>query len=150
MPGRDNVPMMHSGSPPQPPGDAAAIVANPKTGVGAKKAPMHLVPPVPTILQALAHADGARKYGAFNWRDSKVPLSTYIAAFERHIDALKDGEDNATDSGLPHLAHLMAGCAVVLDAQSVGNLIDDRPTAGAAARILDQIANGGPVSLDPD
>lgn len=108
---------------------------NPKTLVGASKIPLHLVPPSAKHYLAMALADGGRKYGPYNWRDAAISISTYKAAMERHMDAFWDGEDIAEDSGVHHVAHAMACCALILDALSIGKLVDDRPTAGAAAQI---------------
>lgn len=104
---------------------------NPKTLVGASKVPLHLVPPSAKHFLAEALGDGARKYGPYNWRDSKISISTYKAAMERHMDAFWDGEDYAADSGVHHVAHAMACCALILDAMSIDMLVDDRPTPGA-------------------
>jgi hypothetical protein len=106
---------------------------NPKTLIGATKVPLHLVPPSAKHFLALALADGAKKYGPYNWRDAKISVSVYKAAAERHLDAFWDGENFARDSGVHHIAHAMACMALMLDAYTVGMLNDDRPTAGAAA-----------------
>ena len=108
---------------------------NPKTAIGATKVPLHLVPPSAKHYLALALADGAKKYGPYNWREHKISISVYKAAMERHVDAFWDGEENAKDSGVHHLAHAMACCALMLDAMSIGMLQDDRPTKGAAAQL---------------
>lgn len=108
---------------------------NPKTAQGALKVPLHLVPPSATHYLALAFKDGAAKYGPFNWREKGVSASVYVAAAMRHLDAFRDGEDLSPDALVHHLAHVMACCAIVLDAQSVGKLNDDRPTKGAAAAL---------------
>jgi spermidine/putrescine-binding protein len=114
---------------------------NPKTLVGSSKVPLHLVPPSAAHFLALALADGGKKYGPYNWRDSAISVSTYKAAAQRHWDAFWDGEDNATDSGVHHLAHAMACSALLLDAMTIGKLVDDRPTKGAAARLQAEFAN---------
>jgi len=108
---------------------------NPKTAAGATKVPLHLVPPSATHYLALAFKDGAEKYGAYNWRVKGVSASVYIAAAMRHLDAYRDGEDVSRDALVHHLGHVMACCAIVLDAASVGMLNDDRPTKGAAASL---------------
>ncbi|MFL9582382.1 dATP/dGTP diphosphohydrolase domain-containing protein [Stenotrophomonas sp. AB1(2024)] len=114
---------------------------NPKTAVGATKVPLHLVPPSAKHYLALALADGARKYGPYNWRDSKISVSVYVAAMHRHIDAFWDGEDFAEDSGVHHLAHAMACLALLLDANGVGMLQDDRPTPGAVGQLQYAFSN---------
>jgi hypothetical protein len=114
---------------------------NPKTIAGAARLPLHLVPPSAVSALAEAMADGARKYGPYNWRESPISVSPYIAAAMRHLHAFWDGEDNARDSGVSHLAHAMATLAVLTDAFSVGVAIDDRPPKGKAADIQAAYAN---------
>lgn len=109
---------------------------NPKTLLGVRKVPYHYVPPSAVIHLAMALKDGARKYGPYNWRSKAISSSTYFAACKRHLDAWWDGEEVAEDSGVHHLAHAMACMALLLDAESVGMLNDDRPPPGATARLL--------------
>jgi hypothetical protein len=109
--------------------------ANPKDAQARKKVPIGLVPPALVIGAAEALADGARKYGAYNWRDIAIQYSVYIEAIERHTLALKDGEDIAADSLIHHVKHIAAGCAIILDALGHGNLIDDRKP-GPGAKLL--------------
>lgn len=108
---------------------------NPKTRLGALKVPLHLVPPSASHYLALALADGAKKYGPYNWRSEPISISTYYGAMKRHVDAFWDGQDEASDSGVHHLAHAMACCALMLDAMECGKLVDDRPSEGPAARL---------------
>ena len=109
---------------------------NPKTRVAASKAPLNLVPPSSTFYLSKAFADGAKKYGPYNWRSEPVSASVYYAALLRHMQAWWDGEDVAQDSKIEHLAHAMACIAILLDADSVGSLQDDRPTSGAMPLLL--------------
>lgn len=78
---------------------------------------------------ATVHATGAVKYGERNWRIDKILASTYEGAMMRHLISWVNGEDLDPDSGQSHLYHLRACCAVVLDAQMYGTLIDDRDRA---------------------
>ena len=65
---------------------------------------------------AAVHAHGADKYGERNWRIDPIKASTYEAAILRHFMAyFYDGEDVDPDSGLNHLYHIRACCAVMLD-----------------------------------
>lgn len=116
---------------------------NPKTAIGATKAPLHLVPPSSIHYLSLAFKDGAKKYGPYNWRDQKVSSSVYVGAAMRHIGAWWDGQNLSQDASVEHLAHVMACCAIILDAASVGMLNDDRPTAGAAPDLQAEFASGG-------
>jgi hypothetical protein len=114
---------------------------NPKTLAGASRLPLHLVPPSAVAALASAMADGARKYGPYNWRTSPISVSTYVSAAQRHLHAYWDGEDNARDSGVHHLAHAMASMALLIDALSLDVLVDDRPPKGKAADLQAAYAN---------
>lgn len=119
---------------------------NPKTLVGSKKIPLHLIPPSAKHFLALALEDGGKKYGPYNWRDEPISVSTYYSAGQRHWDAFWDGEDLAQDSKIHHLAHAMACCALLLDAMTVGKLVDDRPTKGAASKLQMKYYNNKEVT----
>lgn len=103
-----------------------SLPPNPKQIYGDAKPPLHLIPPAGNDEQAKALACGAKKYGVFNWRLSKVQYTTYLAAMKRHIDCIIDGEEFDAESGAHHLGSVMAGCSIVLDARRHGRLIDDR------------------------
>lgn len=75
---------------------------------------------------ALCHKHGADKYGKLNWRGSRIKASTYVGAIMRHLLAWESGEDTDPDSGLSHLTHIRACCAVVLDSQNHDSFVDDR------------------------
>lgn len=109
---------------------------NPKDKVGSKKAPLRYVPPALALGAAEAMLIGADKYGPMNWREQPVSLMTYIEAIERHIAALKDGQDEAEDTGIHHMKHIAAGAGIVLDALAGDTLLDDRFAPGPAADIL--------------
>lgn len=110
--------------------------SNPKQDIGVKKAPLSLVPPALSIAVSAALADGAAKYGAYNYRQAGVKASIYYEAALRHLAALWDGEEVASDSGVEHLAHAAACLAILLDTKSIGRMVDDRPPAGGAAELL--------------
>jgi hypothetical protein len=109
---------------------------NPKTVLGIKKIPLHLVPPVAVAHCAMAFGDGAVKYGPYNWREKTVSSSIYVGAMKRHIDAWWDGEELSSDANVHHLGHAMACLAILLDAQSVDKLNDDRPTPGGMSELI--------------
>jgi Domain of unknown function (DUF5664) len=110
---------------------------NPKDLLGIKKVQLNLVPASSTIYQALAMEDGARKYGPYNWRANRVIASIYVAAALRHLQSWYDErEELASDSGKPHLGHALACIGILVDALETGNLADDRPLPGAAARLI--------------
>jgi hypothetical protein len=104
-----------------------AMTDNPKDIEGRKKVPLGLLPAAGKIAGALACQYGAGKYGPYNWRDQAISYSVYLDAIERHLLALRDGEDAAPDSKVHHLGHIIAGAAIALDAIAVGKMKDDRP-----------------------
>lgn len=111
---------------------------NPKDLVGLLKPMIHLVPPVVLIYLALGFEDGKPKYGPFNWREKKVRWTVYYAAAMRHLTSAFDGEEIDPKSKVPHLAHALSCIAILVDAKSIGNLIDDRPPPGKMAELIIQ------------
>lgn len=110
---------------------------NKKDAVGATKASTDCIPSVAIFALGAAMADGGKKYDPYNYRDSAVKASVFHNAMNRHHWDWWEGEDFAPDSLVHHLGHLMACCAILLDAISVGNFVDDRPNTriiGASRR----------------
>lgn len=105
---------------------------NPKDTIGATKLPLDLVPDSAVAYMALAFLEGASKYGQFNWRIAGVRFSVYDAAMQRHRAKLRAGEWADSKTKIPHLASMMACCAIILDAELCGKLIDDRPPEALA------------------
>lgn len=101
---------------------------NPKTQYGEAKPKMSDTPTVSLKLLGQVHTMGADKYGSFNWREHKVSSTVYYDAAMRHLMAYYDGEDTDPESQLPHLAHVMACCSILLDAKDGETLNDNRPT----------------------
>ncbi len=118
--------------------DAAADKSNPKDIAGMRKAPLRFVPPALLLFVSKVMELGAKKYGAQNWRAQPIRFSIYIEAAQRHLLALQDGQDIDPESGQPHAAHVAACMGIVLDAKELGTLIDDRPTAGPAADLIER------------
>jgi hypothetical protein len=109
---------------------------NPKAGVGRMKPPVGLVPPVAILNIAQAFRDGAAKYGPYNWRKDPVSITTYLDAMYRHIMAYQDGEERSQDADVHHLAHVAACACILMDAASLGVLVDDRPSPGKASETI--------------
>jgi hypothetical protein len=109
---------------------------NPKDAIGSDKLPIHLWPETATIMGTVALLDGALKYGRSNWREAGVRATIYIDALRRHLAAYAEGEDIDPDSGAPHLAHILACAAILVDAGAAGKLTDDRCYNGAGYRRL--------------
>jgi Domain of unknown function (DUF5664) len=109
------------------PPESKANTVNPKDLFGAKKVSISKLPSVAVLHGAHAMMDGADKYGAFNWRDKPVVASIYVDAAQRHLLAWFEGQEEAEDSGVHHLGHAIACCAILLDAQENCSMVDDRP-----------------------
>jgi len=124
-------------------------IMNEKDVQGAKKAPLRYVPPSMVVFAAPAFAEGARKYGQFDWRETPISYAAHLEAVERHYLALKDGEDLAPDSKIHHLAHLEAAVGVIIDAMLYGTLIDDR-VPGPAGNLLEQVKQDNPTYQNMD
>lgn len=141
----------------QPPNSKADTV-NPKDLIAAKKLSLTKFPAVAILHANHAMADGAVKYGPYNWRDKPIPASIYVDACKRHLEPWFDGEETADDSGVHHLGHALGCIGIVLDAQESGMLIDDRPCthmnrglfARVLARINKKLGGKAPLALDDD
>lgn len=81
----------------------------------------------PDFLEAVSHvlAGGERDYGYLNWQ--KLAMSRIIAAGMRHLNAINNGEDFDSKTGMPHAAHLGAN-AMFLQwfAKNAAHVKDDR------------------------
>ena len=102
---------------------------NPKDTTATNKVPFHLWPETASAYGALAMAEGAMKYGRSNWRHAGAKASVYYDAARRHLNAWFEGED-LDASGAPHLAHVLACVAILVDATEAGKLHDDRMYPG--------------------
>jgi hypothetical protein len=100
---------------------------DPKQQHGADKPPLSLIPATALIPLSRALEQGAGKYGPYNWRRTPISASVYQNAALRHLLAWWDGEDVDVESGQSHLAHVMANCAILIDARMADTLQDDRP-----------------------
>lgn len=112
---------------------------NPKDAIGSDKLPIHLWPPSATLYGTLGCLDGALKYGRTNWRAAGVRTSIYYDALMRHTFAYFEGENIDPDSGLPHLAHILACAAILVDAEAAGKLTDDRMIYGGYRNLVDRL-----------
>lgn len=112
--------------------------SNPKDLIGSTKLPLNLVPDTLAIAASMAFAEGASKYGAYNWRAAGVRASIYVAAARRHLDKFWNGENVDPDTKVPHLASAIACFAIILDADLCGKLNDDRPPRADMAKAIAQ------------
>lgn len=103
-----------------------SMTTDPKGASGSAKPQLHLFPKIALESACGALALGRDKYGERNWANATPGSSTYIAAALRHIFAWQSGEDLDPESGVSHLGHAIAGLAIMLDAQTLGTIVDQR------------------------
>ncbi len=112
---------------------------NRKDAVSKTKPPMALIPPSAALECVKALSRGVDEYGAFNWRGEQgdpIEHMEMMNAAQRHFYSILDGEDIDPTSQVLHWGHLMATCAIVIDAMKNGVLIDNRPPAGRGAELI--------------
>ena len=103
------------------------ISGDPKREAGEKKPGIGHISPVALFLEGEVMRQGADTYGAYNWADHQMKASVYFEAMQRHLYLWFTGEDADQKSGVTHLAHIRACCAILIDQQFAHRLIDDRP-----------------------
>lgn len=119
--------------------DMKPTLTNPKDLIGTNKVPLDLWPTTATAVGALGMLDGALKYGRDNYRAIGIRPSIYVAACKRHLDAWMEGEEHASDSGVPHLGHALACLAIIVDAAAAGKMVDDRKVKGGYAKLMAEL-----------
>jgi Domain of unknown function (DUF5664) len=110
---------------------------NPKDAIGSKKLMLELVPDTVLVEVSLAFLEGALKYGRYNWRVAGVRSSIYRAALGRHLAKWWNGEDRDQKTRVKHLASAIACLSILLDAELVGKLTDDRPPAAPIGKLIE-------------
>ena len=89
------------------------------------KLPMHLVDRTAIEEMAKVLQHGAKKYSAENWRGG-IKFTRLIAAAQRHLFAISDGEDVDDESRLYHAAHIMCCMSFLLWMMRHRPELDDR------------------------
>lgn len=112
---------------------------NPKDEIGRNKVSTWVIPVAALWHCALALMDGARKYNPFNWREKPITTSLYLDAMDRHLKLYAAGQQNASDSKVHHLGHVMGGCAILIDAELHKTLIDDRKHSPETVELLERL-----------
>lgn len=109
---------------------------NPKDRYGLAKVPFSLIPTSAQVMMAMGLKEGARKYGAFNWRVEPVQGRVYLEAALRHLLLLLDGEDFDRDTGVHHSAFVLSTMAIFIDTLVGGRQIDNRALPGRGGDLV--------------
>ena len=99
---------------------------NPKKAFGDAKPGLKYVPVLPLLSMGRVMTLGAKKYGPMNWRQDPIQADTYFDAMIRHLFSWWVGQEIDGESGESHLAHIMACCAILMDAKRHATLEDNR------------------------
>ena len=84
-----------------------------------------LVPPHAHLQVAKVFTMGAKKYGDRNWENG-MKWSRILASLERHLNAIKRGEDIDPESGLRHIDHITANSMMLSEYYMIFPSGDDR------------------------
>jgi hypothetical protein len=104
------------------------MTENPKHYAGQAKIPFGDVPAIVMAELGVAMHEGARKYGAYNYRRTAIRASDYYDAAQRHLKQWYElGEDVDPTCGISHITKALAALTVLRDAQINGMCKDDRP-----------------------
>lgn len=87
-----------------------------------------LVPAFAQEQYARVLTEGASKYAERNWENG-MSWSKVLASLERHLAAIKRGEDYDPETGLLHSAHVMCNAAFLTEYYKIYPQGDDRPHA---------------------
>lgn len=112
---------------------------NPKDAIGDRKVPLWLCSAIAMAHWAAAQFAGLIKYGAWNWRAAGVRTSTYLSAIARHWARYANGERLDPIDGTHHLGNIMACCAILLEAEAIGKLNDDRSPSADLKKTFDEV-----------
>jgi len=85
-----------------------------------------LVPAFAQEQYAKVLTKGAEKYTERNWENG-MAWSKVIASLERHLQAIKKGEDFDKETGLLHSAHVMCNASFLTEYYKIYPQGDDRP-----------------------
>lgn len=111
---------------------------NPKAQSGSSKLPLNLWSPLASAYGALGLANG-EKYGYGNYKATPVLMSIYLAATLRHLFAFMEGQECDPVEGTPHIAAILANMAIILEARSVGTIVDDRGIQGGYLQEIEKL-----------
>lgn len=77
------------------------------------KPSMGLIPPEAELAEAHVWGYGATKYGLHNWRKG-MSITRILSCLQRHLTAIKQGEDYDPETKQPHAAHIRTNAAMLI------------------------------------
>lgn len=112
-----------------------------QTGIkqDANKPPLGKIHPWLLMFTAHVMGEGDKDYGEGNWKG--LFMSRIVDAMDRHLLAIKSGEDFDPKSKKPHYAHIAAGASFLAhfhEAGVYGTAQDDRPWRGLRGKYPDK------------
>lgn len=114
----------------------SVLPPNPKQAYGDKKPPLAYIPLSAKLAMLEALYDGMLKYGHWNWLDNPVEAMTYVEGAMRHLELWKSGEEQTRDTLVKNLGAVMACCAILIDSQAHGTMLDNRKPSKVACDLL--------------
>ncbi len=108
-------------------GGTLGATGDPKREAGSRKPSYMNRSLVADALVSRVMETGAEKYGAYNWLEHPMRASTYYNAIRRHLALWLGGHEDDEESGVTHLAHIIACCEILIEQRLLDKLIDDRP-----------------------
>lgn len=93
-------------------GDIESQAKGTGTRFNAGKPDLALIPLIGLESAAMVFAYGAQKYAPWNWAKG-MNWSVVVSCMMRHLSAIQRGEDLDSESGLPHVGHLMCNALML-------------------------------------
>ena len=88
-----------------------------------------------TCFDALAPCRSNLAPGMQSLRERSLQVGLRVLTFMNKVCESYSSE-RSSDSGVHHIGAVLAGCAILLDCDAMGNLVDDRPVPSNASKLI--------------